>query len=83
MAFQPETESVPQGERSAEIHKLELEIKKLNRQLNLANSTIEKYRLRSVAQDNLSAILSAEKSKQEKHMSLLLKNSPEIGRAHV
>ncbi|MCL2487942.1 MAG: ATP-binding protein [Oscillospiraceae bacterium] len=60
------------------LRQLEIENKKLTRQLNLANITIDRYRLNSITQENLSAALMTEKSRQETYMSLMLKNSPDI-----
>ena len=61
-----------------EIKRLTLENKKLTRQLNSNNLRMNRLRDDAVAQENVTAILSAEKSKQERHMSLLLKNCPDI-----
>ncbi len=60
------------------IHDLEIANKKLTRQLNMANDTIERYKQNNILQSRLSEIISAEKSKQEKQMGLLLDNSPDI-----
>ncbi len=62
----------------SQIHSLQLALKRSERQLSVAHSTIEKYKITSAAQQNLSAILQAEKSKQEKLMALLLRHSPDI-----
>jgi len=61
-----------------EIRRLTTENKKLNRQLNNNNLTMSRMREAAKAQESVSAILAAEKSKQEMHMSLLLKNCPDI-----
>ena len=57
---------------------LRLEIKKLNRQLNLAKDNMSKYRNITNAKTNLSAVISAEKSKQEKHLQVIMENSQDI-----
>jgi len=61
-----------------EIRRLSIENKRLNRQLNSANLTMSKLKDSAVAQESVSAILSAEKKKQDRHMVLLLKNCPDI-----
>ena len=57
---------------------LSLEIKKLTRQLTTLSATFERQKINSLAQENLAAIISAEKTKQEKQLSLLLENSPDM-----
>ena len=61
-----------------EIRRLTLENKRMNRQLNNANLTMTKLRNAAAAQEHVSAILSAEKEKQDSRMVLLLKNCPDI-----
>ena len=61
-----------------ELRALRLENKRLARQLRVAQSTLETVKANSISQTNLSAIIAAEKTKQEKHMGLLLANSPDI-----
>ena len=61
-----------------EIKRLKLEIKKLNRQLNLANDNMLKYRSITSAKENLSAVIAAEKSVQEKHLHVIMENSLDI-----
>ena len=57
---------------------LKLDNKKLNRQLNLANDNIRKYRSATIAKTNLSSVIAAEKSKQEKQLRIIMDNSPDI-----
>lgn len=61
-----------------EFRRLEMENRKLNRQLRIIHDNLENFKRNSEAQANLSAAISAEKSRQEKHMILLLENSPDI-----
>ena len=57
---------------------LKLELKKLTRQLNLANDNMIKYRSVTTAKANLSAVIAAEKSIQEKQLQVIMENSPDI-----
>ena len=57
---------------------LRLELKKLNRQLNLANDNMIKYKSVTSAKANLSAVIASEKSKQEKQLQVIMENSPDI-----
>jgi len=57
---------------------LRLQIKKLNRQLNLANDNMIKYRNVTSANANLSAVIAAEKSKQEKQLRVIVENSLDV-----
>jgi len=59
-----------------EINRLSLENKKLNRQLAMANNTMEKFRNVSNAKANLSAVIAAEKTKQDKHIQVIIDNTP-------
>jgi len=61
-----------------EIHKLTLANKRLTRQMDNANLTMTRLRNSAMAQENVSAILSAAKKKQDSHMVLLLKNCPDM-----
>ena len=58
--------------------KLKIENKKLNRQLTLAQDNMIKYKSVSSAKENLSAVIAAEKSKQEKQLQVIMDNSPSI-----
>jgi len=58
--------------------KLNIEIKKLRRQLNLANDNMKKYKSVTIAKENLSAVLAVEKSQQEKQLQVIMDNSPDI-----
>ena len=57
---------------------LRLQIKKLNRQLNLANDNMIKYRNVTSANANLSAVIAAEKSNQEKQLRVIVENSLDV-----
>ena len=61
-----------------EINLLKLENKKINRQLALADRTMEKLKNTTLAQENLSAVIAADKSKQEKYLQVIVDNSPDI-----
>ncbi|MCL2832163.1 MAG: ATP-binding protein [Treponema sp.] len=65
-------------EQAEEILRLKLEIRKLSRQLNLSNDNMRKYRSVTSAKQNLSAVIAAEKSKQEKQLQVILDNSPNM-----
>ena len=69
---------VEKDELVEENKKLKMEIKKLNRQLNLANDNIQKYKSVSETKENLSAVIAAEKSKQEKQLHVIMENAPDI-----
>jgi PAS domain S-box-containing protein len=58
--------------------RLKLEIKKLTRQLNLANDNMDKFRIISSAKENLSAVIAAEKSVQEKQLQVIMENSLDV-----
>ncbi|MDR0896348.1 MAG: response regulator [Oscillospiraceae bacterium] len=51
--------------------------RKLTRQLTVLQGTAQRYQHTATVQANLSAILGADKAKQEKYMRLLLENSPD------
>jgi len=61
-----------------EINKLKTEIKKLNRQLTLADDNIKKYQKITHARENFGAALSAEKSRQEMQLQLIMEYNPDI-----
>ncbi len=63
---------------TAEAANLRRENRKLARQVSTLESTVERYRISVSAKSRLSAVISAEKSKQEKYMNLLLENGPDI-----
>ena len=63
---------------SEENKRLKLEIKKLTRQLNLANDNMQKYKSATTAKENLSAIVVREKSKQDKQIQIIMENTPDI-----
>ena len=58
--------------------RLNIEIKKLHRQLTLAKDNMQKYRSITTATENLSAVIAAEKSQQEKQLQVVMDNSPDI-----
>jgi signal transduction histidine kinase/ActR/RegA family two-component response regulator len=62
----------------AELKKARITIKKLERELNLARTAIERNRTTSEAKDNLSKIIEEKKSELEMYMNLLLGNCPDI-----
>ena len=61
-----------------ENNRLNREIKKLNRQLALANDNTKKYQSVSAAKENVMAIITAEKSRQERQLQVIMDNSPDI-----
>ncbi|MDR1046947.1 MAG: response regulator [Treponema sp.] len=63
---------------AAELKQARITIKKLERELRLANTVIERNRITVEAKDNLSRIVRDSKSELEKYMKLLLENCPEI-----
>jgi len=74
-----ETAYLPGYEELAEENKkLQIENKKLNRQLNLAKDNMVKLQNVTSAKENLSAVIAAEKSKQEKQLQVIMDNSPSI-----
>jgi PAS domain S-box-containing protein len=62
----------------AELKKARITIRKLERELNLANTAIERNRITSEAKDNLSRVIEEKKSELEMYMNLLLENCPDI-----
>ncbi|MDR2304720.1 MAG: response regulator [Treponema sp.] len=63
---------------ASELKQARITIKKLERELRLANTVIERSRITAEAKDNLSRIVKDSKSELEKYMKLLLENCPEI-----
>jgi signal transduction histidine kinase/CheY-like chemotaxis protein len=61
-----------------ELKQARITIKKLERELRLANTVIERNRTTVEAKDNLSRIVRDSKSELEKYMNLLLANCPDI-----
>jgi signal transduction histidine kinase/ActR/RegA family two-component response regulator len=66
------------GELENELNQARLTIKKLERELKQAVTTIERNRITAASKDNLSRIVSQKKSELEKYMNLLLENCPDI-----
>ncbi|MDR0641403.1 MAG: response regulator [Treponema sp.] len=62
----------------AELKKAQITIKKLERELKLANTTIERNKVVEISKANLSKIVADKKSELEKYMNLLLENCPDI-----
>jgi signal transduction histidine kinase/CheY-like chemotaxis protein len=62
----------------AELKQARLTIKKLERNLSLANTTIERNKIASIAKDNLRKIVEEKSSELEMYMNLLLANCPDI-----
>jgi signal transduction histidine kinase/ActR/RegA family two-component response regulator len=65
-------------ELEAELKEARRTIKKLERSLALANSTIERNKITSFSKDNLSKIIEEKRSELEMYMNLLLENCPDI-----
>jgi signal transduction histidine kinase/ActR/RegA family two-component response regulator len=61
-----------------ELKKAQTTIKKLERGLKLANTTIERNKIAEAVKENLSRIVADKKSELEKYMNLLLENCPDI-----
>ena len=57
---------------------LRLELRKISRQLDLTNDNMRKFKSVTSAKENLSAVIAAEKSKQEKQLQVILEHSPDI-----
>jgi signal transduction histidine kinase len=73
------TEPAPDVEALKEENKqLRLENKKLARELKYAQATNKRNKMSSGVRENLSRIIAAEKSRQEKYMNLLLANCLDI-----
>jgi signal transduction histidine kinase/ActR/RegA family two-component response regulator len=61
-----------------ELKKAQTTIKKLERGLKLANTTIERNKVAEAAKENLNRLVADKKSELEKYMNLLLENCPDI-----
>ena len=57
---------------------LKMEIKKLNRRLDIIKNNIKRQKVSMVARVNVDAMMAAEKARQEEYMALLLENSLNI-----
>jgi signal transduction histidine kinase/ActR/RegA family two-component response regulator len=68
----------PGADLQGELKKARIEIKKLDRELRLARSLIERNKTNAEAKDRLSRIVADKKSELEKYMNLLLENCPDI-----
>jgi PAS domain S-box-containing protein len=68
----------PTEDLAAQLKQAQITIKKLERELNLANTTIERNKVAAAAKDNLSKIIEEKKSELELYMNLLLENCPDI-----
>jgi signal transduction histidine kinase/CheY-like chemotaxis protein len=66
------------GTQEAELKKALITIKKLERELKLANTAIERNKVTAETKDNLSRIIEEKKSELEMYMNLLLENCPDI-----
>jgi signal transduction histidine kinase/CheY-like chemotaxis protein len=62
----------------SELKKAQTAIKKLERELKLANAIIERNKITNAAKENLNKIVADKKSELEKYMNLLLENCPDI-----
>jgi signal transduction histidine kinase/CheY-like chemotaxis protein len=62
----------------AELKKAQVTIKKLERELKLANTAIERNKIVEISKENLNRIVADKKSELEKYMNLLLENCPDI-----
>ncbi len=72
------TVPTPYTAEGEEGKQLALENKRLRRRLRTLEDTIERTRLTSMAKEGLAASVSAEKTRQENYMALLLDNEPDI-----
>ncbi|MDR0696125.1 MAG: response regulator [Christensenellaceae bacterium] len=61
-----------------ELTRLRRENRKLLRQLNFAETLLDRSKRMSIAKASVESVLISEKSKQQKYMKLLLDNSPDI-----
>jgi signal transduction histidine kinase/CheY-like chemotaxis protein len=61
-----------------ELKKAQTTIKKLERELRLANTAIERNKIVEISKENLNRIVADKKSELEKYMNLLLENCPDI-----
>ncbi|MDR3354627.1 MAG: response regulator [Synergistaceae bacterium] len=62
----------------AENLSLQSQVKKLNRQLTMLQKTITRAEAVAAARDRLASALSAERSKQERFLNMMLENSPNV-----
>jgi signal transduction histidine kinase/ActR/RegA family two-component response regulator len=62
----------------SELKKAQTTIRKLEREIKLANTTIERNKVADTAKENLNRIVADKKSELEKYMNLLLENCPDI-----
>jgi signal transduction histidine kinase/CheY-like chemotaxis protein len=62
----------------SELKQARVTIKRLERELKLANTTIERNKIAEASKENLSRIAADKKSELEKYMNLLLENCPDI-----
>ena len=67
-----------ENELQKQITERDFELVKLKRQISRLQSKIERDKARSASLSTVSAMRSAEKSRQEQYMTLLLDNSPDI-----
>ncbi|MDR2933648.1 MAG: response regulator [Oscillospiraceae bacterium] len=65
-------------EQEVQTAALQLEIKRLNRQLDRLKGVMTRYQSTEAAKSNIQAVMSAEQQKTDKFMNLLLENSPDI-----
>jgi PAS domain S-box-containing protein len=63
---------------AVELKQAHITIKKLERELNLAQTAIERNKVAAAAKENLSKIIEEKKSELEMYMNLLLENCPDI-----
>jgi signal transduction histidine kinase/ActR/RegA family two-component response regulator len=61
-----------------ELKKARITISKLEREIKLANTTIERNKIAETVRENLNRIVTDKKSELEKYMDLLLENCPDI-----
>jgi signal transduction histidine kinase/CheY-like chemotaxis protein len=62
----------------AELKKAQITIKKLERELKLAKTTIERNKVAGISRESLSRVVAEKKSELEKYMDLLLENCPDV-----
>ncbi|MDR1505695.1 MAG: response regulator [Treponema sp.] len=68
----------PDADLQGELKKAQIEVKKLERELKLARSLIERNKVNAEANDSLSRIVADKKSELEKYMNLLLESCSDI-----
>ena len=73
-----ETRSPAEQALQAELDRLKREHTKLNRQYKTLQDIIDRNRRAVTAQSNIHAVIAKEKRRQEKHLNLLLENTPDI-----